>query len=223
MKYIFIPNKLRENNDAAQDLSLVKARILSQNIMRENKSVNEGSLKAKGDALVMYDVEIPRNAQKYIAVPYVPNGFMNSCSEASAEMILRYYKVVGWSQYEIHRRGYQTFEGNISIGDLGLLNLYRYETFYDKNREPIVFSVQEYNDSNEEVLKNYLNSDIPVLVRYFTDRSDNQKHTVVFIGYDKNGYYYHCNDTGANRYFPNSKFKNDWTKSMIIIQKEALK
>lgn len=171
---------------------------------------------ALGDNLVKYNYKTPREYTQFLKVPYVPNGFENSCSEASAEMILRYWGIVNWSQYEIHQYGYQTFEGFISEGDLGLLNFFKNEEFYDKNDKLIVFNVKLVEKGTLDDLRKYLDLGIPLIIRYYTNASKD-KHTVVFIGYNKDGFFKHDNDLGSVLFMDNKYMNTHWFNQYLLI------
>lgn len=201
--------------------------ITNQNDEQINESNNKNTILKKkndkckftalGDKLVVYNVKIPKNAIKFIPCPYVPNGFENSCSECSAEMILRNFGVVGWSQYEIHSKGYQTFEGGVSEGDYGIKNMFLYEDFCDKNGNKIEFHVKEKDNGTIEDLKRLIDQDIPIIVRIFTDSQYLNKHTIVIVGYNNDGVFKHDNDMGMSIFVPNAIFKNQWSRNYFII------
>jgi hypothetical protein len=189
---------------------------MKYHIIDDSKVENLTKSDARGDDLVNFNIKIPTNAIKFLKVPYVPNGFENSCSEASAEMILRYWKIQNWSQYEIHQYGYQTFEGFIAEGDLGLLNFFKYENFITEEGKKINFHVDYVEEGTLADLRKYLDKGIPIIIRYFTNNRGD-KHTVVLIGYNKEGFFKHDNDMGESLFMGNEYLNKAWTKHYILI------
>lgn len=188
-----------------------------KNAIEERKKKEGDKQTAIGDDLVRYTTTIPKNATVYLKVPFVPNGFENSCSEASAEMILRFWGVVGWSQYEIHSAGYQTFEGGVAEGDLGLLNMFRYEDFQDAQGNKIKFKVSQLTKGNLKDLQSSLDNQIPPIIRIYTVPPN--KHTVVLIGYNRDGFWKHDNDEGSSLFISNKYLESHWTGNYLVIQK----
>ena len=137
-----------------------------------------------------FNIKKPRDAEKFLPVPHVRHGFENSCSECSAESVIRYWQTKGysqlngWNQFSIHRKGYQSFEGNISEGDLGLFKLFKY----------LNLKVIQKNNASLNDIKSWIDKDIPVIVRITTDPSHRNHHTQVAIGYSTTQIFLNDND-----------------------------
>lgn len=218
MKYNIIDDKKKPNPNKKINNSIMKKGKDSSETKSISKNIEtiKCESKAKGDHLIKYNIKRPANADVFLDVPYSPNGFQNSCSETSAEMILRAFGVVGWSQYEIHEKGYHTFEGGVSEGDLGLLNMFKYETFCNKKGESIKFHVELFENGDLKTLKSWIDKGIPIIVRIETnDRGD--RHTIVIVGYNNEGIFKHDNDLGSALFVPNNRFIKRWLGWYLLV------
>jgi ABC-type bacteriocin/lantibiotic exporter with double-glycine peptidase domain len=131
-------------------------------------------------------------------------------------MILRYWGVENWSQFEIHQYGFQTFEGGISEGDLGLLPLFKLDDLLTKKKEKIQFHVELITNGTINDLKKWIDNEIPLILRYNTnDRGD--MHTVVLIGYNEKVFYKHDNDLGSCLEMEYDYMKKHWKGQVVLV------
>lgn len=199
-----------------------------KNIINKNTDmyVDQSQIKKLSDhaiKLVTINYNPPKEAVKFIKVPHIKNGFENSCSEASAEGVLRFWGVVDWNQFRIHMEGYMTFESSISEGDKGILNLFKHMEFKDEHNNVIKFEVIEKNNSTFEDMLKFIDQDIPVIVRITTNENKTDYHTEVLIGYNNKGVFLNDNDVynriGKVKYIfkDNKQFLEGWTGNFIAI------
>lgn len=136
-----------------------------------------------------------------LIVPYISKKFKNSCSECCAEMVLKYYEIYNLNQNKIHEMGYTIYENlNGLFESQGLIVYYKIGNTIDE-------------------LKYYLDMRVPIIVRIYNSNEHKDLHTILLIGYNENGFYYHDNELGSNKIFLFNKFINDWTGKYIIVMK----
>ena len=136
----------------------------------------------------------PKNAIIFLRAPHVRNGFDNSCSECSAEVIMRYWHVRNWNQFRMHREGYLTFEGKIAEGDRGLAKLFKSGRFTTLNNKGFQFHVKDVRLKSFDDLIIWLKRKIPIIVRIYTNKERGDQHTQVLIGYSKSSVFLNDND-----------------------------
>jgi hypothetical protein len=151
-------------------------------------------------------------------VPYAKHGFENSCSECSAEMILKYWDVVGWDQFSIHKAGYQTYEGGIAEGDYGLKNLFLCNKFKTTKGREIEFTLKEFKKGKLSDLRKWIDKGVPLIVRVSPNaNSIKDKHTFVITGYSKIGFIKNDNDVGSNLFLSNEMMAKQWKPPQYLV------
>jgi len=190
------------------------------------------NLEEYAQKFVNYDkIPIPKGVTAFLKVPHVRNGFDNSCSECSAEVIMRYWKIKNWNQFRMHREGYLTFEGKIAEGDRGLAKLFQAGHFENLDGKALRFTVKDIKLKDFSALATWIDRKVPIIVRIFTNKARGDQHTQVLVGYSKDAVFLNDNDVfswkvmGGPHWIETrmDEFLDGWAGKCLIIYPKTYK